>query len=107
MELEKSLQYYGLEEKEAIAYLTCLQLGKDTAFRIADRCKLKRSTVYVILKSLNVKGLVTISQTKKATLYEAASPKKLLQQIEFRKNQLEESLPLLLTLYKDLSLIHI
>lgn len=101
MELEKTLQQLGLEEKEAIVYLTSLQLGKDTAFHIADRCSLKRSTVYVVLNSLNKRGLIGISKTKKAAVYEAVSPKRLLQQLEFRKHQMEEVLPLLLALHKD------
>ncbi|KKT35614.1 MAG: hypothetical protein UW24_C0006G0024 [Parcubacteria group bacterium GW2011_GWA2_44_12] len=101
MDTSKVLQQLGLSEKEAVVYLASLQLGKDTAFTIAKRSGIKRSTVYVILNELNIKGLVDISKTAKATLYNPVSPKKLLQQMDFRKNQLEEALPELLLLYKD------
>ncbi|MBI2410933.1 MAG: hypothetical protein HYV32_03540 [Candidatus Kerfeldbacteria bacterium] len=101
MSIEKMLEQLGLEQKQALVYLTCLQLGKDSAFHIAEKCGLKRSTVYIKLNELNIKGLVQITKTSKAKLYQAVSPKRLLQQIDFRKKQIEESLPLLLSLYKD------
>lgn len=101
MDTLKVLQQLGLSEKEAVVYLASLQLGKDTAFTIAKRSGLKRSTVYVILNELTIKGLIDISKTARATLYNPVSPKKLLQQVNFRKNQLEEALPELLLLYKD------
>lgn len=101
MELEQTLKLYGLSEKEAKVYLASLQLGKETAFHIARQAGLKRPTVYVLLNELNIKGLVDISKTSKATLYKAASPHRLLAQFESRKKKLVESLPLLLTLYKS------
>lgn len=96
-----TLTYAGLSEKEAAVYMACLSMGKATAFRIAQHCQLKRSTVYAQLQQLNIDGFVLITKTPKATLYEALSPRMLLQKIEFRKKQLEESLPLLLAVYKE------
>ncbi len=100
MDTLRVLQQLGLSEKESVVYLASLQLGKETAFTIAKHSGLKRSTAYVILNELNVKGLMDISKTLKATLYNPVSPKKLLQQINFRKNQLEDALPELLLLHK-------
>lgn len=101
MELEQTLKLYGLNKKEAVVYLAALQLGKETAFRIAKQTELKRPTVYVTLNELNVKGLMHISKSSKATLYQAVSPQRLLEQIERRKRKFAESLPLLMTLYKS------
>lgn len=101
MNIEQQLTYYGLDSKEAKIYLACLQLGKETAFEIARRAGLKRTTAYNKLNELNTKGLVTISQNNKATIYTAVSPKKLLQQLEFRKKHLQEILPEMMALYKD------
>src|SRR3989344_6644283 len=100
-DLETTLQQLGLDEKQATVYLDLLQVGKDTAFNIAKRTKLKRSTVYVKLDELNLKSLVEPVKTAKTTLYRANSPKKILDFIDFRKKQAEEVLPTLLTLYKS------
>ncbi len=99
--LEQNLKQLGLDEKEASVYVSALQLGTDTAYNIARHAGMKRSTVYVKLGELNLRGLVEISQTKKATIYRAVSPRRLVQEIEFRKNQAEEILPTLLALYKS------
>lgn len=101
MELEKTLEQYGLDKKEAAVYLASLQIGKETAFNIAKKCGLKRSTVYITLNKLNIMGLIDISKTVKAALYRPVSPGKLLQLIDFRKKQIEEILPILFALYKD------
>jgi predicted transcriptional regulator len=91
----------GLDEKEATVYLACLQLGKDTAFNIAKKAEIKRSTAYTKLNDLNTKGLVLVSKQSKATVYQGVNPKKLLQLMDFRRQQLTESLPKLTALYTD------
>src|SRR3989344_8883452 len=100
-DLETTLQQLGLDEKQATVYLDLLQVGKDTAFNIAKRTKLKRSTVYVKLDELNLKSLVEPVKTAKTTLYRANTPKKILDLLDFRKKQAEEVLPTLLSLYKS------
>lgn len=101
MEIETTLRQIGLKENEASIYIACLQLGKDTAYNIAQRTSMKRSTVYLTLNHLNIRGLITISRTPKATLYEAVTPRKLLYENDFRRKQLESVLPFLMTLHKE------
>lgn len=99
--LKKTLEQLGLDEKESDVYFQALQLGKATASEIARRASNKRSTVYLKLQSLNIKGLIDISKTKTRTLYRAVSPSRLVQLAEYRKKQIEEALPDLMTLYKE------
>ncbi len=99
MDVERELINYGFDEKEAKVYLALMQLGKDSAFNIARRTELKRSTVYVVLEHLIAKGMVGTEKTRKALLYFAAHPKKLLTQLENKKKNLEESMPSIMALY--------
>jgi len=101
MQIEQILQLIGLDEKTAQVYIGALHTGKATAFEIAKTSDMKRATVYLKLNELNVQGFMRITKTPKATMYEAESPEKLLTRMEFRKKQLEESLPTLMALYKD------
>lgn len=98
-DIEKRLQALGLEEKEAKIYLTCLQLGKDTVFHIAERSGIKRTTVYFILKSLAEKGLIATEKTKKAVLFSPAHPRRLLIHVDHQKKILDDLLPELSALY--------
>jgi sugar-specific transcriptional regulator TrmB len=99
MEIENTLTDLGFKPKEVKIYLTCLQLGSETAFNIAKKSNLKRPTVYVILDNLLKKGLVTITKTRKATLYSPVNPKRLIKFFKEKESQLEDSLPELESLY--------
>lgn len=99
MELETILINSGLESKEAKVYLSCLQLGQETAFNIAKKSELKRPTVYVILNSLAEKGLVTVIKTQKATLYSPIHPQRLISSLKRKEQALEKALPDLETIY--------
>jgi len=99
MTLEKQLEQLGFHEKEAKVYLACLQLGQNTAYHIAQKCGLKRATVYFTLNLLVERGLVSIWKTKKATLFRAANPKKLFTQIKRKEEALTEIFPLLQSIY--------
>lgn len=99
MTLERQLEQIGFNEKEAKVYLASLQLGQDTAYHIAQKCGLKRATVYFTLNLLVERSLVSIWKTKKATLFRAASPKKLFTQIKRKEETLNEIFPLLQSIY--------
>ncbi len=99
MDIEKQLKTVGFEEKEIKIYLACLHLGQDTAFHIAKKSGLKRSTAYFVLNILVEKGIVGVKQTKKATLYSPANPKKILTQIQQKETILKDILPSLEAIY--------
>ncbi len=99
MELENLLQKIGLTSKESKVYLSSLQLGQDTAFNIAKKAEIKRSTCYVILDSLIEKGFVTTLKTKKALLFIPQEPAKLLNMLKEKEDSLNEALPELIGLF--------
>lgn len=100
-EIERLLGLFGLNDKEVKVYVACLQLGKDSAFNIAEKSDVKRATTYLILRSLVKKSLVTTHITSKSFLYSASSPQNLVQQLEHRKKEIEQSLPSLMALYNS------
>lgn len=100
-EIQRLLSLYGLGEKEIKVYVACLQLGQDTAYNIAEKSGVKRATTYLVLRSLAKKSLVTTHITNKSLLYSASSPENLVQQLEHRKKEIEQSLPSLMALYNS------
>lgn len=99
MQIEKSLLKLGFEEKESKIYLTCLQLGPETAFNIAKRSGLKRSTAYFVLNQLTEKGLISVKQNRKNTKYIASNPKKLITQLKHKQKVLDDVFPMLTAIY--------
>ena len=44
--LAKSLKSLGIEEKQAKVYLACLELGTATIQELADKSKVKRTSIF-------------------------------------------------------------
>jgi sugar-specific transcriptional regulator TrmB len=101
MKIEKILESLGLNQKEAQIYLTCLRIGEETAFKIAQASGLKRSTAYFVLDRLKEKGFVSIKKTPKATFFSVISPKRLLLKIERQKEAVGKLLPDLERIYRE------
>ena len=74
MDLIKSLENLGLNEKEARVYVALLQFGKASAYTIAKSSGLKKPTTYVVLESLIDKGIASKVPRAKTMQYTAISP---------------------------------
>jgi sugar-specific transcriptional regulator TrmB len=101
MELEKSLEYLGLGEKEAKVYLALLQLGSGSVPKISTKANVKRPTTYLILEELRKKGLVTLVPKPNKTIYTAQSPRQLLEEQEEREEIIREKMPELLAMFNS------
>ena len=88
--LEKYLQEIGLNDKEAKLYLALLATDNASVVDLANKTKIKRPTVYVILESLAKKGLVSETTVGKKTHYQAEPPERLETFIERQKITLDE-----------------
>jgi sugar-specific transcriptional regulator TrmB len=82
--LEK-LQKSGLNDKEALIYLSLLELGGAFPSKIAEYSGIKRSTVYAILVNLSIRGLVNEIEKRNKLFYQIDKPEKL---IRFAKTQI-------------------
>lgn len=91
--MKQELIEYGLSEKEAEVFLSCIKIGEATANRISELVNLPRSTTYDILEKLKHRGLVTTCMIKNKTHFIASDPKALLINLEEKKQKINKILP--------------
>jgi sugar-specific transcriptional regulator TrmB len=94
-----SLITYGLNEKQAKVYITCLELGTATIQHISKRLGIPRSSCEVLLSQLQKKGFVSMHSYKKVRRYTAEDPKSVLEQSHRKVKTLESIIPNLSNLY--------
>lgn len=97
--LEKTLQNNGLTDKESVVYLAILQTGATTALKLARLSGINRSTVYTILESLRLKGLVRIELVGLKQLFAPEPPAVLARVSAAHQEELSASLNELSALY--------
>lgn len=97
----ENLQKIGLTEKEAKVYLANLELGAAKIPEIAEKSKIKRTTVYVVVDSLIQKGLVSIYQSKRTKKFVAENPQRLVSILKEKQNYLRRIVPQLDALVKN------
>ena len=98
MKLQDTLQNLGFGVKETSIYLALLELGEATILEISRKAAVKRPTTYLILRSLEEKGLVSRIIRGKKTLFSAQHPEKLVTEAELRLKELKEIVPQLASL---------
>lgn len=79
-----------MSDKEAKIYLLLLQFENASIKDLAKKTPINRTTIYPVLESLAVKGLVSEVQIGKKIHYEAAPPERLQTFIERQKVLLDE-----------------
>jgi sugar-specific transcriptional regulator TrmB len=101
MHLRAVIQQLGYSPHEIAVYLAALELGASTATEIAAKAKLPRTTVNVIIKTLQKKGLMNAFVTRKRQIWAAENPEKLLIALEESRAALKIILPELQSLRHD------
>ncbi len=81
----------GLTDGEAKVYLALLELGLSTTGPIIEKSGVARSFIYNILEKLIDKGLVSYVVKENNKHYQSAEPKNIIEYIDRRKQQLDES----------------
>ncbi len=97
--LSQLLQNIGFTEKEALVYLALMALGSGTVTDIAQRAKLKRSIIYILLEGLIKRGYVSELPETKINRYIAAEPTKILNDLRNKTTEFKNLLPSLLAVY--------
>ncbi len=92
----------GLDEKESTAYIALLELGEATMSELTKKSELKRSTLYFIVEALHKKRLIGIVKKGKKTVYSAEDPKRLLEQADENRRNLEYAMPELLSVANNI-----
>ncbi len=100
MELQETLQQFGLAKNEANVYLALLQLGPSPVLAIARRTGLKRPTIYLILDELIKHGLAALVPQEKKRLFIALPPDRFEEKLELQIELIRQALPELTALYR-------
>ena len=100
MSLLEPLINIGLDRKEAQIYLTLLHLNKATAYYVALKSNLKKTTTYTLLDSLVSKGFALKIPNNKKTLYMAKPPQECISIAQHKLNETKEILPELIAIQK-------
>ncbi len=95
--MKKELEKMGFDPKETAVYLALLELGQTNIARIAQKSKVKRTTVYDVLSSLKEKGLVGKTISKGKTYYFAEDPRVIESFLKNKLNTLSKIMPELLS----------
>ncbi len=103
-EIAKKLVPLGLTEKEAQVYIALLQLGRASAYSVATKSGLKKSTTYVILGQLIEKGLAIEVPREKKQLFAPRSPEDFVTKAEQQLQSVKRLLPELSSLYRNLDI---
>lgn len=100
MGISEAVATLGLNDKQTSVYIALLQLGKGSAYSIADKSGLKRPTTYVILEELIEKGLVERIPRVRKQQYRAISPEQAFGALEEKLALAKAKLPELLAMTK-------
>jgi sugar-specific transcriptional regulator TrmB len=101
MNLEKSLEEFGLTEKEAKTYLASLELGPATIQSIAKKSGIERVNTYYIIEKLIRDGLVSKTIRNNKSLFVAERPQILAEIMERRTKKIKDLLPDLRAIAKE------
>lgn len=92
-ELIKELQQFGLTEPEARLYCAGLKSGSVLLAPLARAAEIPRSTAYEIVEQMVGRGLFSVEQQGKRTLYKASSGAQLLKNELSKVELLRQLLP--------------
>ncbi len=93
MKIQEILSKYGLDNDEIAVYLTCLQLGGSTVQDVARHSGVKRTTVYLVAKSLMNKGILGQYSTHRGLHLAAQPPELLVSQLEEKAKAVASIVP--------------
>lgn len=100
VELTKKLEEAGLSSKEALVYISLLKNSPISGGNLAKLLNMDRTHTYNILRNLINKGLAGHIVKEKTTLFQATSPKNLLNEIKKKEQTIQDVLPNLLKIEK-------
>ena len=99
MTLLKTLENLGIQEKQAKVYLACLELGSATIQELAQKSKVKRTSIYNFLEELKNLGLITEIKEGKKLLLIPENPETVIKRAQQRIDEVKKSLPEILGIF--------
>lgn len=80
----------GFNNKEALVYVSLLELGGAYPSKVAEYSGLKRSTVYNVLVTLSIRGIINEIEKRNKLFYQIEKPDKVIRYSESRIKRAEE-----------------
>lgn len=99
-DLRETLKRIGIPFNEAKIYLALLKLGSSKAGKISKETQLNRTTTYDALKRLLDKGFVSYVVEANVKWFEAVPPKRLIEFLKEREDDLQKVIPKLDAIYE-------
>jgi sugar-specific transcriptional regulator TrmB len=90
--LLKKLEKAGLTDKESLIYVCLLELGGAYPSTISDYTGLNRSTVYMLLTQMSIKGLVNEIEKKNKLFYQIESPTRLVRNAKTKMTLIQDEI---------------
>ncbi len=90
MALEAELKKLNFSDKEARIYLALLELGIAPVQDIAKKAKVNRATTYVVLETLQKKGIVSRVEKETKIMFSAEPPRILMRLFRIQERELKE-----------------
>ncbi|HRZ85997.1 MAG TPA: helix-turn-helix domain-containing protein [Candidatus Paceibacterota bacterium] len=87
--INQTLKTIGLTDGEIKIYFALLELGSSTTWNITKKSKISGSKVYEVLNRLIDKGLVNLTIKNNVKYFEAASPERILNYLDEKKQQID------------------
>jgi sugar-specific transcriptional regulator TrmB len=104
-EIARDLQKLGLSDKEALVYLSALELGPSPVQVIARKAEVNRATTYVMIEALLQKGLMSTFERGKKMMYTAEKPERLHRIVHHERAAVDEKEQVIKRLLPDLEAI--
>lgn len=106
MIIDKKIQELGLTDKEAKVYVALLELGQATAQQLSIKSGINRATTYVMLDTLQSRGVVSTIEKEKKTFFMIEDPFALIKSLEEEQKDLEERMGKAKKVIPELQLIY-
>lgn len=101
MQTQKIIEQLGFSPKEAKVYLAALSLGECHISDIAEKIKLPRTSVQIIVDKLHKSGLMNFYIMRRYKYWVAEDPERLLHNLKQKQTLIEEVLPRLSALKRN------
>jgi sugar-specific transcriptional regulator TrmB len=102
MNLRTAIEQLGYSPQEVTVYLAALELGGSTVTEIAAKAKLPRTTVNLVIHSLQKRGLMNAYLKRRRKILTAENPERLMTALKENEATLAMVLPELHSLRRDM-----
>ncbi|MDA3814838.1 MAG: hypothetical protein PF549_00545 [Patescibacteria group bacterium] len=91
--LLKILSSLGIDEKQSLVYIACLELGSATVQELSQKSGIKRTSIYNFLEEMKQKGLLLEIEKSNKTVLVPENPEILAEKAENNLKQIKTALP--------------